>query len=516
MDDNEIGINAILNWKQKKYIHFDFPLSESERDKICTRIKNDPQKELAEHRYLPFISFSITFHKYNSKDRRVKNKKRVISLSSHHDAIIYQYYAAILNKYYDKYVNEHNIDEVSVAYRSGHSQSNIDIAKEVFDFTVNSQKSWIIRGDFEGFFDNLNHNVLSAKVAKVLGGELPLELKRMLISVMKYRVVTRDKLRNQLKSCEIETIFRHKYVTNSGGAYVPNLKDFGKLIKENKIRFSGKNRKGIPQGTAVSAVLANIYMIDLDQWLVQRVRDLNGIYRRYSDDFVIIIPKQNTEFSEVRDLCNEVIGISQKRYFLTIEKHKTSFLDYSGMENNIRNYDLEKEQWEKGFFDYLGFVFDGITVSLRPKSIYKFYYKGKRAVNRLITVEKDKVTIAKGISPEKFAEDYTVQRHINHEEKIEWRLANDYEKKRVASRLEYSKKMSLEQVRMIHKMTTIRYLSTEVKKPRVSMLGYAKRAQGIFESNSPQYRVKILEQVMTKLKQNQTRLGISRKDYRPK
>ena len=60
MDDNEIGINAILNGKQKNYVHFDFPLSESEREKICMEIKNDSQEVLIKHRYLPFISFNIT------------------------------------------------------------------------------------------------------------------------------------------------------------------------------------------------------------------------------------------------------------------------------------------------------------------------------------------------------------------------------------------------------------------------------------------------------------------------
>lgn len=52
---------------------------------------------------------------------------------------------------------------------------------------------------------------------------------------------------------------------------------------------------GIPQGTAISAVFANVYAIEFDIAIKQISDKYNGIYRRYSDDFVLVIPKNQSD-----------------------------------------------------------------------------------------------------------------------------------------------------------------------------------------------------------------------------
>ena len=47
---------------------------------------------------------------------------------------------------------------------------------------------------------------------------------------------------------------------------------------------------GIPQGSPISAVLANIYMLDFDYEINKYLESIGGIYRRYSDDMVAICP----------------------------------------------------------------------------------------------------------------------------------------------------------------------------------------------------------------------------------
>lgn len=55
--------------------------------------------------------------KYNKKTG-VKPKTREICYAAHMDRCIYQYYSAILNENYNKYLIEQNIESVPVAYRT--------------------------------------------------------------------------------------------------------------------------------------------------------------------------------------------------------------------------------------------------------------------------------------------------------------------------------------------------------------------------------------------------------------
>ncbi|OAB33137.1 hypothetical protein PMSD_15605 [Paenibacillus macquariensis subsp. defensor] len=52
---------------------------------------------------------------------------------------------------------------------------------------------------------------------------------------------------------------------------------------------------GVPQGSAISAVLSNIYMLDFDKIVNDNVTEKNGLYMRYSDDFIVILPKDNLD-----------------------------------------------------------------------------------------------------------------------------------------------------------------------------------------------------------------------------
>ena len=85
---------------------------------------------------------------------------------------------------------------------------------------------------------------------------------------------------------------RKKQVTDANGVVRPLIQ------KPNK--FDGK-RYGIPQGSPMSAILSNIYMLDFDKYCCELANNFGGIYRRYCDDKFI----HKTEMGVLYDLINE-------------------------------------------------------------------------------------------------------------------------------------------------------------------------------------------------------------------
>lgn len=50
------------------------------------------------------------------------------------------------------------------------------------------------------------------------------------------------------------------------------------------------NHYGIPQGSPISGMLANLYMLEVDKNINELVKAYCGFYMRYSDDFMVVLP----------------------------------------------------------------------------------------------------------------------------------------------------------------------------------------------------------------------------------
>jgi len=62
---------------------------------------------------------------------------------------------------------------------------------------------------------------------------------------------------------------------------------------------------GIPQGSPMSAVLSNIYMIDFDKRLNQLAIQKGFLYKRYCDDILIVCAQEVS--IEVKQVAYEAI-----------------------------------------------------------------------------------------------------------------------------------------------------------------------------------------------------------------
>jgi len=145
----------------------------------------------------------------------------------------------------------------------------------------------------------------------------------------------------------------------------------GKLIEKNPNKNILVNSKrynqqcGIPQGSPISAVLSNIYMIDFDISMSKLAADNNAVYKRYCDDIIVVC-----KLDEVNFFLNQLSSLAEKNE-LSINADKTEITYFSKKDNLMRGY---KEATFTNFknLQYLGFEFNGQNIYIRGSSISRY------------------------------------------------------------------------------------------------------------------------------------------------
>lgn len=350
-------------YKYKKYSHFDRKISYE----TCKR-KIQDRDYVRKHAFYPFIHFTDKIIKYrkvneNLLDKEKKEKNRKLYYSAHIDRYIYQYYGEELNNKYNEFVKEVGIDDIAIAYRNNkNGKCNIHFAKEVFNFISQNEKCYILLGDFTNFFDNLDHKYLKAKIKTVLKeNEISNEHYAIYKNLTKFSWI-------DLEDIMHETGKKRKELNNLDILF--DSKEF-KIIKKKYINTNLESY-GIPQGASISSVYSNIYLIEFDRKINNFVKSYKGIYRRYCDDIVIVIPICQAE-SDFTKYKNEIIKIKDTIPNLLLNESKTDEIIYCS--NKIKTLNNKKTT-----LNYLGFTYDGAKVRIRDKSIFKYYNKVRRRI----------------------------------------------------------------------------------------------------------------------------------------
>ena len=365
----KVNIYNIKNNGKRKYAHFDKRLGLKEAYKYVSNPEN-----IKKHNFYPFIYYEKRFYKFN-KEKGKYDKTRPICYASHIDRCIYQYYAYILNHIYNEKACNLNIDECSIAYRDNKRKSNINFAKEVFDFIKQTQNAYIIVGDFKGFFDNLDHKYLKKQLCKLMNTDkLSDDMYAVFKSMTKF---SKCRLEDILTLNGLNDTYKGIKELNSHET-VMDVETFKKFKKDNLIR--NQNKFGIPQGSSLSGIFSNIYMMDFDYKMKELVSSYNGLYRRYSDDFILVLTCADVEvFKKFYDKAISIIDNTPGVY---IEKDKTKvYLYLSDIVKNITNCIIPEIKDEKNIVDYLGFSFDGKSVLIRQKTYGKYIYRMRRKID---------------------------------------------------------------------------------------------------------------------------------------
>lgn len=348
--------------KERRYRHFDLPLRESERE-----LAIDFAHEDEPHRFLPLLGFTDEARRYVRKAsgvREIKVKERPIRFAGHADAAYVQAYAGYLNSFYEKALDQDGTAGSVLAYRRG-GGTNIHHAKALFDEVQLRGDCTVFAMDISGFFDCLDHTMLRDEVAGLVG-------------VSKLDGHHANVWKNVTRYSWVETVDLDKLLgkKRNGHGRVCSPSDFAGKVRGRKDGLVRTHDQtfGIPQGTPVSGLYANIYLRSFDREMTIWCAQFGGSYRRYSDDIALVLPLG----AKVR----HVVAVVEKLladYGLAMSVDKTDTADFRG-----------------GFLvsatpiQYLGFTFDGHKTLIRPSSLDAYRTKMRQGIHAKMIAAKAK------------------------------------------------------------------------------------------------------------------------------
>lgn len=373
------GLAAKHPWYRPRcYLHFDPPVGLKHAQKIATN-----PKKVAQHAFYPLIAYQVESKKLKhdkaSGELIKKSKTRPIRYAAHLDSHIYSYYAWQLSQLYERLLHEKDLGDVILAFRSL-GKSNIDFAAAAFNEIANRGNCSAVALDITGFFDNIDHEVLKAEWARLLGtARLPEDHFCIYESLTKYSFVNKKALYNKLG------ISLHNPRTN-GRKRLCEPHEFRTKIRDEGLIEKNPNNFGIPQGTPISALLSNIYMTGFDWAANKAAEKAGGKYFRYCDDMLFIVPTKRKK--RVAEFARKNI----KKLKLDINVSKTELRDFK-VKKGIITSDKPLQ--------YLGFTYDGERILIRSSALARYSEKMKRGVclAKATMKKKNKLKSGRGDSP---------------------------------------------------------------------------------------------------------------------
>jgi len=366
-------------WFRKRgYLHFDKPISVEHALDIVTN-----PNSVATHSFLPFITFTSTtfkIHKDKGKNAIEKTiKERPIAYSSHIDSHIYSYYSEILDYLYEEQLHTHNISKNILAFRAL-GKSNIEFANAAFQEIKRRGNCSAVALDLSKFFDTLDHSILKDAWCRLLTTDiLPRDHYAVFKAITKYSKVDKEKVYELMAIPKNNA--KHAKKTRK---QICSFAEFRNKVRKSNLIVPNKANFGIPQGSPISALLSNIYMLNFDIEMVQYASSLGGEYFRYCDDMLFIVPTHEK---------NNVAGEAEKRLIklkVSLNVKKTEIREFKATPTKITS---DKP------LQYLGFIFDGENVFLRSSSLSRYSDRMKRGVKlaKATMKRKNKIRKHKGL-----------------------------------------------------------------------------------------------------------------------
>ena len=348
-------------YEKKKYPHFDLPLSYEHAKEF---VSGSPER-ISSHSFHPFLAYEKVSRRYRGRNNK-SIKKRPIKYASHKDGYIYSYYAKQISERYETIVPALGIDQNVIAYRSGKG-NNVDFAKAAFDEIDRRGTCVAIALDISGFFDNIDHQNLKKEWCNTINQpKLPEDHFAVFKSLTRWSEVNRDDCYARLKE------HLPDFDSKKPPRPICDDNDFRKIIKGRGMAFESLIKKnvddtgawkgyGIPQGTAMSALLSNIFMIPFDQEMKNLSDKIEGYYRRYSDDILWICDAKYKDM-----VLGEVDQCLRERGKKLVRKDDKTDI-------SLFMLDSKGSLISDKPFQYLGFTYDGRKRLLRSQTLARYW-----------------------------------------------------------------------------------------------------------------------------------------------
>lgn len=401
---------AKKHWlRLRGYLHFSKRFDSTEKKNTYSFIKKyvSNKDSVQKHRFAPLIHYKIIENHFRrpyddsvkSENRIYTQKSRPIFYCNHLDAQIFAYYTHKLSLLLEKeYKKSQVLNNSVIGYRAiplniNRNKSTIDFANEVFSFIKSSnEKSLVVAClDISSFYDNLDHKILKRAWYNLKDGKKALEDDEFKVfkAITQAHYIDLEDILSKVSSFDKRNkSYLHK---SKRDKLISDFSEIRKLIEENHHLVKKYDRYdlkvGIPQGTPISAVLSNLYFLNADKEISQLFDNSYGLYRRYSDDILIIC--RETEFAGLYKNVLDIIKTlkleisankNQVGYFRRIHSNADWVLEF--YQNNIL---LNKP------INYLGFSFDSKNIRIKNGSLSKYYRGVKRLIRRSASFAKKRM-----------------------------------------------------------------------------------------------------------------------------
>jgi RNA-directed DNA polymerase len=331
-------------WFQSSgYRHLDVPIGKAFADTTANA------DFVATHSWLPLIKYIKRTKRYKPKNGKTVFKERPIMYASHRDACILKRYARHLSELLDSHYIANGLDSAVIAYRKL-GKANYNFSADAFRFAKRTMPCVVLCFDITGFFDNLDHRILKDRLKRILGTkELSSDWYAVFRAVTQYRMIERSDLQGHSK---FGPRLREKSQRLIGT--IAEIVAAGIQITPNPNKF------GIPQGTPISSVFSNLYLLDFDAKLLATCDACSALYQRYSDDILVICPsgREKEIITAVEDCLN--------LHKLKLAADKTDLQVFDAVGSAV--------------YQYLGFNVSRDGAIIRPSSVARQWRKAKRAI----------------------------------------------------------------------------------------------------------------------------------------
>ncbi len=335
----------IQDWfRSRRYKHFDVPVDKSFAE-AC-----DPSF-VERHSWSPHIHYVKETKRYKPLKHKVERKRRDIMYASHRDACVLSKYAYDLSSPLEAHYAASGLSDNVIGYRKL-GKANYDFSARALKFAKENMPCVILCFDISNFFDTLDHSILKARLRDILGvTELTDDWYAVYRQVTKFRSVERDAL-------AAHPIFSKRMQSR----HSPLIATMAEVTAANIQITKNASKIGIPQGTPISAIFANLYLVELDAAMRKHCDNAQALYQRYSDD-IIVICKAADEM-KLLNAFEDQINIHK----LKLSAAKCDRLDFDA--SNVAS------------IQYLGFELAHYGPSIRSSSISRQFRKLRKAIRR--------------------------------------------------------------------------------------------------------------------------------------